>query len=303
MSATADYVCGDVDGNGSVGLEDLIYLYSYICSGGPYPPVLDAADVDSIAGITINDDVFLQFSGWSMGDPPYCPPFPSAPPILTEDILAIGNGLVLPDQDYLTVPLYFKNVSDIWACAIPISYSCSTSKVVVDTFKVGTNFFSPNSVFYGFGGASTVRIVDDWILVGFMSWTEPVYPTAGFIDTLYFFVDPKADTQLVVVDTASFDPRCKLEFVELSDDSAHRPILPQVVKLDYFCGDANSDLEVSLSDIVFLVNYLFRDGPSPVPLSSGDPNWDCKVDLVDMVYLVNYLFKSGYIPLPGCVGE
>jgi len=62
-------------------------------------------------------------------------------------------------------------------------------------------------------------------------------------------------------------------------------------------GDANGDGEVTISDVVYLVNYLFKSGPAPVPFSRvGDANCDDIVDIVDAVYLVNYLFKNGPPP-------
>ena len=64
-------------------------------------------------------------------------------------------------------------------------------------------------------------------------------------------------------------------------------------------GDVNSDGNVSLTDIVYLTNYLFKGGPRPHPMWRADVNWDCKVSLSDIVYLINYLFKSGPT-LPGC---
>lgn len=64
-------------------------------------------------------------------------------------------------------------------------------------------------------------------------------------------------------------------------------------------GDANADKQVTVSDVIYLVNYLFKGGPSPVPiLEAGDPNCDGKVTVSDVIYLVNYLFKSG--PPPAC---
>jgi hypothetical protein len=68
------------------------------------------------------------------------------------------------------------------------------------------------------------------------------------------------------------------------------------VGLDFIRGDANSDDKVSLSDIVFLINYLFKFGPTPEHPQSGDANYDGKVSLSDIVYLINYLFKSGPAP-------
>ena len=61
-------------------------------------------------------------------------------------------------------------------------------------------------------------------------------------------------------------------------------------------GDANGDGKTTVSDVVFLVNYLFKGGPVPVPLESGNANCDTKVTVSDVVYLVNYLFKGGPPP-------
>jgi hypothetical protein len=66
----------------------------------------------------------------------------------------------------------------------------------------------------------------------------------------------------------------------------------------YLCGDVNDDEKVSVSDIVYLISYLFKFGPAPAPIQSGDANCDGKVSLSDIVYLIAYLFKQG--PPPGC---
>jgi hypothetical protein len=58
------------------------------------------------------------------------------------------------------------------------------------------------------------------------------------------------------------------------------------------CGDATSDGMVTVSDVVFLVSYLFKGGPEPW-LYYSDANGDCQVTVSDVVYLVNYLFKGG----------
>ncbi len=72
-----------------------------------------------------------------------------------------------------------------------------------------------------------------------------------------------------------------------------------ISKFEYFLrGDANSDTRVSISDIIYLINYLFKNGPPPDPLGSGNANCDEGVSVSDVVYLIVYLFKSG--PPPVC---
>lgn len=70
---------------------------------------------------------------------------------------------------------------------------------------------------------------------------------------------------------------------------------------DIICGDANGDGIIDVADVVYLVNYLFRNGTAPHPvLCVGDCNDDGTVNIADVVYLINYLFRSGPIPIDTC---
>jgi hypothetical protein len=64
----------------------------------------------------------------------------------------------------------------------------------------------------------------------------------------------------------------------------------------YVCGDANSDSSATVSDVVYLINYLFKGGPVPDPIQKVDVNSDGNVTVSDVVYLINYLFKGGPAP-------
>jgi hypothetical protein len=69
----------------------------------------------------------------------------------------------------------------------------------------------------------------------------------------------------------------------------------------YIRGDANYDEKIDGADVIYLINYLFRDGPLPVPFFSGDANSSGGVEGADVVYLVNYLYRQG--PSPAGVGK
>ncbi len=63
-------------------------------------------------------------------------------------------------------------------------------------------------------------------------------------------------------------------------------------------GGVNADGQVNLSDAVFVIYYLFRDGGKPNCLDAADINDDGALDLADPIYLLNYLFVDGPAPLP-----
>src|SRR5574341_888947 len=57
-------------------------------------------------------------------------------------------------------------------------------------------------------------------------------------------------------------------------------------------GDANANGTINLSDIIYLVSYVFRAGPAPCPEKAGDANRNGQINLTDIIFLVNYVFKG-----------
>ncbi len=68
------------------------------------------------------------------------------------------------------------------------------------------------------------------------------------------------------------------------------------VQYSFSTGDVNRSGSVTITDVVYLVNYLFKGGPPPYLMYRGDANCDQSVTVGDVVYLVNYLFKGGPVP-------
>jgi len=64
------------------------------------------------------------------------------------------------------------------------------------------------------------------------------------------------------------------------------------------CGDINGNGGVNISDVTYLVAFLFGGGPEPVPFLAGSVNGDYVVNISDVTYLVAYLFGGG--PVPFC---
>ncbi|MDX9856903.1 MAG: agmatine deiminase family protein [candidate division Zixibacteria bacterium] len=69
----------------------------------------------------------------------------------------------------------------------------------------------------------------------------------------------------------------------------------QTVALDVIlCGDVNDDaIGPDLSDLIYLVNYLFLSGPAPNSATASNVDGVGGVDLSDLIYLVNLLFMGG----------
>jgi hypothetical protein len=80
-------------------------------------------------------------------------------------------------------------------------------------------------------------------------------------------------------------------------DSEPTPPPGEVATLTYNApwfmrGDVNGDWWINVTDVVYLINYLFLipPGPAPIPLEAGDASCDGVTNVTDVVYLINYLF-------------
>ncbi|MCJ7508623.1 MAG: dockerin type I repeat-containing protein [candidate division Zixibacteria bacterium] len=65
-------------------------------------------------------------------------------------------------------------------------------------------------------------------------------------------------------------------------------------------GDLNGDGKIDATDVIYLVNFLFKNGPGPIPPPAGDINGDCFTTVEDVMYLINYLYRGGPAPKIRC---
>jgi len=66
-------------------------------------------------------------------------------------------------------------------------------------------------------------------------------------------------------------------------------------------GDVDNSSNVDIDDVTYLLNYIFTDGPAPIPfICIGDANGDGAVDIDDVVYLISYIFSGGPGPVDDC---
>jgi hypothetical protein len=110
-------------------------------------------------------------------------------------------------------------------------------------------------------------------------------------------LNPDVTTEIGMTYTAIVSDSNLVDFVRQAaalKKEFQKPTSELIFRFMY--GDANQDGKVTVSDVVYLVNYLFKGGPEPWLLLS-DCNNDEKVTVSDVVYLVNYLFKGGPIPV------
>jgi Right handed beta helix region/Dockerin type I domain/Chlamydia polymorphic membrane protein (Chlamydia_PMP) repeat len=67
--------------------------------------------------------------------------------------------------------------------------------------------------------------------------------------------------------------------------------------INYICGDTNCDVDVNVSDAVWLIGFIFVGGDPPCPgLQTGDVNCDGTVNVSDAVWIINYVFIGGNAP-------
>lgn len=63
-----------------------------------------------------------------------------------------------------------------------------------------------------------------------------------------------------------------------------------------YCGDADNNGIVNISDAVYTIAYIFGGGQAPDPLCLGDSDGNGIVNISDTVYLIGWIFGGGDAP-------
>jgi hypothetical protein len=118
---------------------------------------------------------------------------------------------------------------------------------------------------------------------------EPGYgPMIKLYFTLPFAADIEQTTSIAIEEVLSYKPR----FYSWLIDYEPRTI-DGMISLPFICGDANSDETVNIFDITYMISYLYRGGPPPVPSFAGNVNGDGNINIFDITYLISYLYREG----------
>jgi hypothetical protein len=225
---------------------------------------------------------------------------------------------LLVTHDSNTIP--GPNVQDsIAGFIIPLKWT-NTNPSAYCSLSAEKNVFSyadtVNGIFRHFGGMHNRMLA--WYEAGkywnvysdignqyFMFSLVPMQPQCqrwweGDSVLLATFTFTVSDTMSVCVDTCFYAGMYPLWFIR-TDAVVHVPQdnMPLCMTVKFFKrGDANGNGEIHIEDIVYLINYLFMDGPPPPAVKAGDANSDGVIDIGDAIYLMNYLFGGG--PAPHC---
>ncbi|MEW5924091.1 MAG: dockerin type I repeat-containing protein, partial [Candidatus Zixiibacteriota bacterium] len=85
------------------------------------------------------------------------------------------------------------------------------------------------------------------------------------------------DTALIVADSASNSPY---------------PLILDI-SIWKFYGDCNWNGSINILDVNYLLRYLYRGGPEPLPMRLiGDCNCDLQVNLLDVTILIDYIYHG-----------
>jgi len=63
-----------------------------------------------------------------------------------------------------------------------------------------------------------------------------------------------------------------------------------------YCGNIDGQAGINILDVVFLINYIYKEGAVPDPPIISDVDGIIPINILDVVYLINFIYKDGSNP-------
>ncbi len=215
-------------------------------------------------------------------------------PTMWTDTVIIDNF-----EELYSVTLVGANIMEFssgaffsYSAAVVIPHAVSTNLLTTDTV-----IYSGSSRPYQFQVANTAEFNDVyriiyWDDLGWIDSDTISRAIAAFNDTTFSIsVHPPQGTLLSVISQLHF------QAVSVNDTSIseEQTIAVQTV---LYKGDSNFDGSLSILDLTYMVNYIFRGGPEPIPVKlSGDWSCDGSTNIIDLTKAVDRIFRGGSLPV------
>lgn len=213
-------------------------------------------------------------------------------------VTVLADTLYLPDtimasDGEIVLPVCLTNTQPVSRLVLPISYGegavdldylsfdtdgCRTAYLA----EVTSNGYNPmgKQVSFRFQSSTGGTI------------TPPLPPGSGPIINLHFDASGMGEA---TIDTTTFGGNV------LDLDSPIAEYTPKVVTGQVQigqCADIDGNGTVAdISDLVYLVNYMFGGGPPPAMMSAANIDGEGGLTIADLVYLATYMFQGGPAPI------
>jgi hypothetical protein len=204
------------------------------------------------------------------------------------DTVRVGSITIL-EGEQAVLSVYFYNDEALTAVEIVLDYD--TTYLVIDSFSLegGRLAYIPSTqVFFRNSGRLLNLAVQDW-----NAW---IPRGNGLLCNLFFSTPITAGGHTVVIDSSFYPPVSSTIF----SDSVANTLFPQFVSgqitinnIPFTCGDASGNTQVNILDVSFIINFLYKGGPSPYPINAADVSGNGIVNILDVTYLINFLYKNG----------
>ncbi len=237
----------------------------------------------------------------------------------TEDILDVGEVEAAPGEE-VWVPIYLTNLVPVEAVQLVIKYP-------TDTFTVAEGGTNGAMDFSGTAYEVLSGDVDphyesvhapegtDYFLVGAM-WSFTVdMPIPPGDDQLLVRIKGTVSEDATPGEIIDLEPtngpnnegvgmhRLRNEITSRGE-SRYVAFYPKTLKgfievkdnpttLDFLRGDANANNNMDIADPIFILMFLFADGPAPPCPDAADVDDSGDFDLADPIMALNYLFVTG----------
>jgi hypothetical protein len=258
---------GDVNGDGTKDFGDAVYLLNYLFKNGTAPPNPIDADVDGSPGINMGDLLqlignlalscdLLPYTGVSVRV--------SSQIRFSSDLIRVADGST---RDTTEIKIINNGGPDLMGMVIPISFASQADEVEVDLAEVS---FDGTIIPPDWSKASRIDNVNKTLLLYPYADQQTDTPlsdgTTGLVATLYF--DQVAAGDPLAMSVTEIAPSHTFSLISAycadgtpPSERIFSPMLSLALN-----GDVNCDGIVDLGDVVYTLNYLFKEGPPPCGL-------------------------------------
>jgi PKD repeat protein len=199
--------------------------------------------------------------------------------------------------EQVVVDVYARNYIPVESMEIPISWGGDLNLTFtgVSTAGLRTESIAQQSFTHFNSGAKQAT----YFINPSVDLLNPVLaPGSGPVLRMFFTIGASQTSGSTPITIAPYDTHVPNW---LSYQGMYEPVINVgTVEIDpCIAGDTNGDGNgPNLTDVTFLVNYLFQSGPPPPNMNSANVNGLDGINLTDLTVLVNYLFSGG--PPPQC---